>query len=315
MTRVLAVWVTGLAAGALVLITLALLRTLAPVSGRRRVACLLCPTSQILVTWFVHVAVYEGRIDELASLAVAACTAGCTVLCAALLRALVAAEGAEAVAEEVRVMEDVLAAQRDQARSLARARDSASALRERAVQTLDGVAEALEGGRDEWALELLGVGERSLRAPERTACAQPAVAALLAAKAERCAELGMRWDCRVDLPARLDVSSVALCMVFSNLLDNAVAGAQASGAPEPFVRVRAHVAHGLLAVRVENSCAPGSTSAAPRPVAGSLPEHGWGQRIVASVVASHDGDFRFGEKDGVWRADAILQLGEGQDEA
>ena len=78
MTRVLAVWVTGLAAGALVLITLALLRTLAPVSGRRRVACLLCPTSQILVTWFVHVAVYEGRIDELASLAVAACTAGCS---------------------------------------------------------------------------------------------------------------------------------------------------------------------------------------------------------------------------------------------
>ncbi len=310
MSREVIIWSTGLAAAVLLAVTLVMLRTLKPLSPRRRVACLVCPVSQLALTWFVHAVAYERLIDDVAALAVAACTVACAVLDVTLMRTIVESEGAEVVSEEARVMESVLAAQRRQAASLAQAHDAATDMRADTAALLAEVADALDAEDETRARELLGAGERSVRTPADAACAHPAVAALLSAKADLCAERGVRWDSYVSLPARLEVSSVALCMVFSNLIDNALAGAVASDVPEPFVRVRAHVAHGLLAVCVENPCGT-EASARGTAVAGEvLPKHGWGQRIVASVVADHNGDFRSGEKNGVWRADAILQLGE-----
>lgn len=303
-------WSTGLAAAALLAVTLVTLRLLASLSPRRRVACLVCPVSQLALAWFVHVIAYGQLIDDGAALAVAGCTVVCAVLDVALMRTVVESEGAEMVSEEARVMEGVLAAQRRQASSLAKAHDVAAGMRADMAGLLSEVADALEAGDEARARDLLGAGERSVRPPADAFCACPAVAALLSAESARCAERGVRLDSCVRLPARLPVPSVALCMVFSNLIDNALAGAAASGVAEPFVRIRAHVAHGLLAVCVENPCAPRGLVSEAAPAGGGLPEHGWGQRIVASVVAEYDGDFRSGEKDGVWRADAILQLGE-----
>lgn len=310
MSREVVAWSTGLAAAALLAVTLVVLRTLAPLSPRRRFACLVCPVSQLALTWYVHVVAYGRLVDDATALAVAACTVACAVLDVTLMRTIVGSEGAEVVSEEARVMEDVLAAQRRQAASLSRARDAAAGMRADTARLLAEVSDALESGDEGRARSLLGTGERLVRPPADAACACPAVAALLSAKADHCAERGVRWDSCVMLPARLPVPSVTLCMVFSNLIDNALAGAVASGAPDPFVRVRAHVAHGLLAVRVENPCVPGALAREVAPTGGGLPEHGWGQRIVASVVAEYNGDFRSGERGGVWRADAILQLGE-----
>lgn len=315
MSHEVVAWSTGLAAAALLAVTLVMLRTLVPLSPRRRVACLVCPVSQLVLAWFVHVVAYKQLIDDSTALAVAGCTVVCAVLDAALMRTIVESEGAEIVSEEARVMEDVLAAQRRQASSLAQAHGVATRMRADTAGLLSEVADALGAGDEDRARGLLGAGERSVRPPADAACAYPAVAALLSAKAARCAERGVRLDSCARLPAYLPVPSVAVCMVFSNLIDNAVAGAVASGVADPFVRVRAHVAHGLLAVRVENPCVSGAASREAAPMDGGLSEHGWGQRVVASVVAEYDGDFCSGEKDGVWRADAILQLGEERPQA
>jgi len=100
--------------------------------------------------------------------------------------------------------------------------------------------------------------------------------------------------------------------VFSNLLDNAVSACGKVPEGARFIKLKARVDAGYLAVRMENSCAPaepGEARRAPRRSRGDrLPEHGWGLNILKTLADRHDGTLETVQEDGVYRTTVLLKL-------
>ena len=270
-------------------------------SWPRRVAIILCPVAQFAVAAFTYLAVSQGRLGGVPAAVVAGCTLACAPLDALFFRTLIIAERADVVAEESALVREQLAVQERHARALRELRALTEVLQRQTASGFRTAADALERGDAAEALALLGAGEQTARPPHRL-CAHPVVDALLGMRMDRCQSLGIRWECCAEVPSRLALDNVDVCMLLSSLVDNAVDGARLSGAAEPFVRVDLRLAHGFLAVRVE-----GSRDADPE--ASGVGRGGdWGARIAEGVARRHDGELRVGEKNGVWFADAMLAL-------
>lgn len=288
--------------------TVSLWLTARPLSLRRRVVSLLCPASQVGVVLLAHVAVGAGAIADASALLVAACALACTMLDVAVLRALVEAEGADAARLRAQAAQEQVVAQRAHLQTLVRAQEEASDLRVRTACMFDEVSGALARGEKDRALALLSAGEAAAVAPVRVPCANPVAAALLSAKAARCNELGVAWQCRCELPELIGMPSAELCALLSNLLDNAIEAARACVGGEAFVRSRLRVSHGFLAVSVENPYDPRVATGERAATGDAVPEHGWGTRILESLVRARDGELTVSREDGLWRVEAIVRL-------
>ena len=275
-------------------------------SPRRRLTSLLCPMSQVAVVALAHVAVRGERIGGVSALTVAACALACALLDVAVLRAIVEAEGVGAAQERARVAQEQLGAQREHLRALERARDKSSRLREDVASVFAAVSSSLEAGEKDRALELLDAGGARTGAPARVPCANPVVSALLSAKADYCDELGILWRCTCELPERIDIPSVELCVLLSNLLDNAIEAARARVGAGAFVSSTLSVRHGFLVVRVENSY-DSRDKVADGSAEGVLPERGWGMQILGQLVSSRDGELVSSGDGRVWSVRAIVR--------
>ena len=308
--RELAAGVTLAAAVALACFALPLWLAARPLSLRRRLLSLLCPASQVAIVALAHVAAREGAIRAASALAVAVLALACAVLDIMVVRALVEAEQADAARRQAKVAQEQRAAQSEHLRVLGREQREASKLRSRTAAMFADVAGALERGEKNRALELLEEGASAAESLVRVPCANSVAAALLSAKAARCEELGIEWRFCSELPERIGIPSVELCVLLSNLLDNAMAAAQGCKAAgqSAFVRASIRVSHGFLVADVENTYLP--ENAAERTPSGEdgLPEHGWGMRIVEALVRARDGELTINCADGVWTAQAIVQL-------
>lgn len=280
-------------------------------SLRRRAASLLCVASQVLVTAYACVLAWQGSIGYVYVVGTGLCGFACAALDLSLFGVLQADEEAQVAAERSRMLADQVEAQREHVRMLRETRRSWSGMRSEMARTFRRTADALAAGNREEAVRLLGAGEQAAAPVRAMPCAHPVVGALLCAKEELCRERGVTWECSVRLPAVLGMSGVDACMLFSSLVDNAIGGALTSGSPEPYVRVKARVAHGFLVVEVQNSCAEVAAQA-PLAVSGEpgVPEHGWGRRILASLVDAHDGDLSATVKDGTYRVSVLVRLDE-----
>ncbi|WP_455136482.1 sensor histidine kinase [Thermophilibacter sp.] len=279
-------------------------------SVRRRLACLLCPASQLAVVVFATVLYVQGEVGPTSAGVIAACSLGCPLLDIEFFRALVAAEQAGLVRQEVAAAREQYEAQLAHARHVRDMRASYQELVASASSTFGSVAGELAAGNVGEAARLLGLEEVALAPEHREPCDHVVAAALLTLYESRCAELGVRWDCDAQIPRNLPLPPVELSMVLSNLLSNAVDAAMRKGGSSPFafVRVRARVSRGFLVLRVENSCAPGAQERSERR-GDELPEHGWGRQIVATIARAHGGEVTDEVADGVWRTDVLVGLG------
>jgi len=146
----------------------------------------------------------------------------------------------------------------------------------------------------------------------KRSCEHQVVDALVSMKAAVCAERGIRLELDLALADDVSLPSVELCAVFSNLLDNAVSACGKVPEGARFIKLKARVDAGYLAVRMENSCAPaepGEARRAPRRSRGDrLPEHGWGLNILKTLADRHDGTLETVQEDGVYRTTVLLKL-------
>lgn len=172
-------------------------------------------------------------------------------------------------------------------------------------------------------------------------CENRVVNALVSIKAGACTDEGVDFDCSINVPENLPVSTVDLCALFSNMLDNALQACLRLGEGKRFIRLRASQAAGVFAVTMENSCAI-LPDAAPeqeeveRSVAeawdlvrlvgikgplgsrrsgrGRLAEsvvlaHGWGLRILKDMSERYNGSFSATyEEEGRFRTSVMLIL-------
>ena len=109
--------------------------------------------------------------------------------------------------------------------------------------------------------------------------------ALLSQKAKVCDEYGIQLSCRLDFPDNMPVDNARLCIVLSNLLDNAIRACRelkpdAGKEHKPFISLKVNEQFGYLVIRQENSF----NGIVENRRSGAIPEHGLGLEIVKSVA-------------------------------
>ena len=270
-----------------------LARRLRGVPPTRLLINLLFPFSQLCIVAFLfyYAIAYELPFWMFALVAVVGALCGPVDL--VLFKALEESEKRELSRERVRLLEEQLQAQEQYLRRLSADIDEARRVREDVARELAAVDDLLQRQEAEQAsrglMKAVGIMDSSCK----RSCEHQVVDALVSMKAAVCAERGIRLELDLALADDVSLPSVELCAVFSNLLDNAVSACGKVPEGARFIKLKARVDAGYLAVRMENSCAPaepGEARRAPRRSRGDrLPEHGWGLNILKTLADRHDG--------------------------
>ena len=130
--------------------------------------------------------------------------------------------------------------------------------------------------------------------------------AVLAAYLAPAQAAGVRVECDVRVPERLGLGATELSVLLSNLLSNAVEAcerARAAGEDEPYLALSMRTSGNVLALRCENSAAPGASFLAtskenPR-------EHGLGLPAMREIARRHRGELFAEAADGR----AVVRIG------
>lgn len=295
----------------------ALWKSLDATGMHRRILNLCYPLSQLGLSLF---ALVEGGLHALPTLAIAAVglvNVATLVYDVALLRRIVFAERDWLKAYRALYLEEQLEAQRRHASERNSQAHRAQKVNDAMVEGLKGLRGRLAEGDREGARAWLAQAVDRLAVRETRYCDNPALDALLGAKAARCEELGVEMRVNVTVPDGLEMPNAELCAAFANLIDNALHACErllaADPGQKPFIEVDAMVAAGYASVRVRNPYDPREQHAPShgRPPAGRKSfdeEHGWGKSIVEVIASRHDGTFSTQARDGVHTASLTLKV-------
>ena len=128
---------------------------------------------------------------------------------------------------------------------------------------------------------------------------------ILNSKLGAAADAGIRTDIvKAEAPEVLPLTDADLCSVVMNIMDNALAGAAASGADEPFLRLDFHVKGNFFVFICENS----ARLPAPEAKKETVPKHGLGLKIVCSIADKYEGLVDTEQNEDLYRIRVALPL-------
>lgn len=246
--------------------------------------------------------IYSGWFLELASL--------CLVLLigAILLREIYSRAATSLVLEEnVRLTEQNIAMQREQHRDMMAAVARERTFRHDLRQHM-AVLHEFAGADDLDALKrYFDELEGELPAGfEGVFCENAAVDALLRHYAARVKLAGADFDASVQVAGDVPISEVDLCVIFGNLLENAVEACERQREGEKFIHVSAGPSVGTFAVAIENSLDGAPRQSASGFLSGKEPRLGVGTASVRAVAKKYGGTASFEAENGVFRVSVIL---------
>lgn len=128
------------------------------------------------------------------------------------------------------------------------------------------------------------------------------VDAILAQKRTQAKQDHILWECDVQIPKKCCVNEFDLCILFGNLLDNAIEACvrQSTQNEEArFISIHAGSAKSCFLLEVKNSTNP---TDAPNPA------HGIGLLNVRDVAQSYDGVINIAASDGIFTASILIPM-------
>lgn len=135
----------------------------------------------------------------------------------------------------------------------------------------------------------------------------PMLDVMLNGKLTQAISAGVRIDVvRAQAPAALPLNDTELCSLVMNLLDNAVAGAVASDAEKPYIRLDMHTKSSFFVFCLENSAREKREDEQNKKPA---PGHGLGLKIVRQVVDRYGGLLEMEQDEHCYRVRLALPLG------
>ena len=287
---------------------------------RRRCMWLLFPFSQMAT---ILLALWYGFSANM-SLGYFGFAAFISVVCAGvdmfLLLAMGLAAGSGLAEEKWSYLESQLVLQRRYNRTYLKSLEEAREVKRSVVGIFGRVGNAVQDSEGlEAELGRLNMVAKTAR--KEKLCDHPVADAVLKLKLDECDAKGIKVSWRVVLPSGLEFSSVDLCAVFSNLMDNAMNACEKVEPERRCIDVRARVVAERLAIEVVNSCED-MTLARPRlreellAIPSEIPEHGWGLSILRGIAWSNGGSLETAvevrqDMGRVFRATIILGLGGG----
>lgn len=140
-------------------------------------------------------------------------------------------------------------------------------------------------------------------------CKNPALNAVLSAKATTARDLNIDLDLRMNLPERLSISDVDLVSVFCNLLDNAIeACGRLPEDAERQISLRAAIEAGHLTIHCENPCTTSLDYRDGLPATTKPQREGIGTRTVRHIARLYGGDAEFVDRNGLFTASVALPI-------
>lgn len=132
---------------------------------------------------------------------------------------------------------------------------------------------------------------------------------LLSQKRQLAQEQGIVWECDVRIPKSCGISEFDLCVLFGNILDNAV---EACGEAElqPFIRIRAGVVKKCFLLEVANSRDKTERTKQEYFKKENAQEHGIGLLNVGDVVHRYNGAMNTEIQDGIFAISVLIPMGE-----
>lgn len=192
------------------------------IQGWRRIVNAMFPLSQIVTIGIIY---YVVIVYEAPNFAMIIMTIGgliCIPVDFILIRTLARAKDADLARLQVAMLEEQVAYQQEARLRIQSDLDSAQAIRKRACDELERAQEALNRRRSEEAKAGLS---RTLSIVERVGnrhCEHHALDALVDMKLQQCRECGIDALFELAIPRDIDMASIDICALFSNLIDNAL---------------------------------------------------------------------------------------------
>ena len=142
-----------------------------------------------------------------------------------------------------------------------------------------------------------------------------AVDALLYRKRKETKEKKIRWECEVHIPGECGINEFDLCVLFGNILDNAVEACDRMMVhrkhdADCFIRVQAKKVKKFFLLEVRNSADKAEQYKAGHSNKGNAKEHGIGLLNVRDVVQRYHGVMNVESQDGVFTIALLLPIEE-----
>lgn len=136
-----------------------------------------------------------------------------------------------------------------------------------------------------------------------------AVDALLYQKRKRAEEEGIRWECDVQMPKGCCINEFDLCILFGNLLDNALeACGRMQGDQCRFLNIQARTVKKCFLLQVKNSMDRMEEHADGFAHKGDVSEHGIGLLNVRDVVNKYDGMVNIEAENGIFLISILMPM-------
>ena len=141
----------------------------------------------------------------------------------------------------------------------------------------------------------------------RELAGSPALGALLGRKRREAENQKIRWECSVDPPDGFGFWEFDLCVLFGNLLDNAIAACgRIPEGEDRFLRIRARTVKRCFLLEVKNSAGRKEGTSGTGAGGRSGERKGLGLQNVRDVVERYHGTMETEEKDGVFTSLTLL---------
>ncbi len=142
-----------------------------------------------------------------------------------------------------------------------------------------------------------------------------AVDALLYRKRKETKEKKIRWECEVHIPGECGINEFDLCVLFGNILDNAVEACDRMMVhrkhdADCFIRVQAKKVKKFFLLEVRNSADKAEQYKAGHSNKGNAKEHGIGLLNVRDVVQRYHGVMNVESQDGAFTISLLLPMEE-----
>ncbi len=164
---------------------------------------------------------------------------------------------------------------------------------------LAAIEQMIRTGADDDAQRMIARLAQDIRQTrENPYCAIPVVNAVLMEKQRACAGASAALEVELQMPPSSHIESLHLCSIFSNLLDNAIAGVKTVPENERLIRLTTKTEGDYLFIKTTNPSAPPQKTPSGR---------GLGQKILKDLAARYNGEFLNTYKDGTYTVMVTLQ--------
>lgn len=130
---------------------------------------------------------------------------------------------------------------------------------------------------------------------------------IISSKVEKMRNKGISWDINAEFPKNTNIQPYDLCMILSNLLDNAVEAVERTGR-KGNISLTIRKINYFLMIRIANSCIGKNNSfdALPKTTKEDKTMHGWGLQNVQQTVQKYGGTLKFRQEENQFIVDVMM---------